>query len=256
MDFEPVPPQISVKPADAQTPEFKVRPVGDDPCKAYRLVIVLGYENAHDMTGAAKDASSDELKAALQAEFDQWPDRTGVFIPAPKTPDDLISVVKSHMAAHGIDCLDDIQIISHGCPEVLTPLKPRSEHVCQKPRRENIAYIPFMAVAAELAPMTRHLDTTACRLFSRVPPQERACYAEIADLYDCDIDGSTRMNYGTNERPAGHRVRFGADGVMYKLPEGFWGSELRGVLTQWQDRVFHPQRVYDLAWVKDLERAK
>ena len=254
MDFERIPSQVSVKPADAQALEFDARPVVDDPCKAYRLVIVLGYENAHDMTGASKHASSDELKAALQAEFDRWPDRTGVFIPAPKTPDDLVSVVKCHMAAHGIDRLDDIQIISHGYPEVLTPLKPRSEHVRQKPQRENIAFIPFMPVATDLAPLTQHLNTTACRLFSRVTPEDRACYAEIADIYDCDIDGATRMNYGTNDRPAGHRVRFGADGDTYKLPAGFWGSELRGVLKQVQDRVFHPQRVYDLGWTKDLER--
>jgi hypothetical protein len=256
MNYERIPPYVSVEPDDAPVPEFKVRPVVDDPCRAYNLVIVLGYENAHDMTGAAKDASSDELKAALQAEFDRWPDRTGVFIPAPKTPDDLVSVVKNHMTAYGIDRLDDIQIISHGYPEVLTPLKPQSEHVRQKPQRENISFIPFMPVAAELAPLTQHLDTTACRLFSRITTDDRACYAEIADLYDCDIDGSTRMNYGTNDRPAGHRVRFGADGAIYKLPPGFWGSELRGVLKQVQDRVFHPQRVYDLGWMKDLTRAK
>lgn len=223
-----------------QGPAFAMAAPDDPIGKANRLVIVIGYENAHDLTGAADDASAAELTAALQTEFDGWTDKTGVFLPAPKTADDITRAVQQHMDAHGITRLADIQIISHGYPEVITPLKPHSQGDFKAKKSKDITYIGFMDVATQLAPLTAHLDTTACRLFSRLEPETRACYAEIADIYDCDIDGSARMNYGTATRPAGLRLRFGADGQTYRLDKGALCSELRGIWKQGHDRLFTP----------------
>lgn len=238
-----------------QSPAFAVdesdTPIG----KADRLVIVIGYENAHDLTGAADDASAAELTTALQAEFDGWADKTGVFLPAPKTADDITRAVQQHMDAHGITRLADIQIISHGYPEVITPLKPHSQGDFKTKKPKDITYIAFMDVATQLAPLTSHLDTTACRLFARLEPEARACYAEIADIYDCDIDGAARMNYGTATHPAGLRLRFGADGQAYRLDKGDIFAELHGLWRQGHDRLFHPMRKYDLGWIKDLPKA-